>query len=279
MLDQFVTLSNGMKMPTLGLGVYKTVEPEEMLTSVRAAWDAGYQAIDTAQMYNNEQLVGDAVKQVGIPRGEIFLTSKINNCNHGYERARESVFESLKLLGTDYLDLMLIHWPGLGEAMRHETYRALEDLHKEGYLRAIGVSNFAQCHLESLLGVCSVRPVINQVERNTNINQAELIEYCRGENIQVEAWAPLIRGEFENPVVAGIAAKYGKTQAQVILRWDVQSELVVIVKSVHRERVFENAGIFDFTLSDEDMAALSALSTGKRSSPDPMVMNFGFPKE
>lgn len=257
-----VVLNNGVKMPVLGLGVYKTKEAAEMQTAVDSALDAGYRSFDTAQLYGNEDLLGQAVKNNGIARDEIFLTSKVHMSMMGYDRTIRSFDESLGKLRTDYLDLFLIHWPGQKKERLQDTWRALEYLYEERRVRAIGVCNCTPRHLGWILERCVTVPSVNQIERHPLLNRKELYEWCTAYGIQPEAWAPLIRGSFDLPELAGLAAKYGKTPAQIILRWDVQSGYVVIPKSVNRGRIFENADVFDFQLEEADMKLLDGLDTG-----------------
>ncbi|GAB7388767.1 aldo/keto reductase [Bacillaceae bacterium] len=267
------TLPNGVKMPWLGLGVYKAKEGEEVERAVRTALEAGYRSIDTAAFYENETGVGKAVRESGLPREEIFVTTKVWNDRQGYEPTLQAFEESRKKLGLDYIDLYLIHWPVKGKYK--DTWRALEKLYKDGWVRAIGVSNFQIHHLQDLLQACEIAPMVNQVEFHPRLTQKELLAFCKENRIQLEAWSPLMRGEIlTEPTVGEIAQKYGKTPAQIILRWDLQHGVVTIPKSVRAERIKENADIFDFALSPEDMEKIDALNQNKRIGPDPDNFDF-----
>ena len=258
-----ITLSNGIKMPMVGYGVYQ-VSPEECERCVSDALSVGYRSIDTAQSYFNEQQVGNAIAQSGIPREEIFLTTKVWVEHYSYEKTRNSVLESMKKLKTDYLDLVLLHQPF---SDYYGAYRALEDLYDEGKLRAIGVSNFYPDRLVDIAAFSRIKPMINQVEAHPFNQQQEARKWMDKYGVQMEAWAPFGEGRgglFQNPVIAEIARKHCKTTAQVILRWHIQRGVVVIPKSTHRERMVENLAIFDFALDAADMNSLSQLD--KRQS-------------
>lgn len=264
-----VTLANGVEMPWFGLGVYKVQEGEEVISSVKAALECGYIHIDTATLYQNEIGVGQAVRASGIPREQLFITSKVWNDDQGYESTLKAYETSLKNLQMDYLDLYLIHWPVRGKFK--DTWRAMEKLYKEGRVRAIGVSNFHVHHLKELLKEAEIKPMVNQIEYHPHLTQKEVHEFCKKEGIQLEAWSPLKRGTLlDEPTLVEIGQKYGKTAAQVILRWDLQNEVVTIPKSVKPHRIKENADIFDFRLSSEDMAKINALNKNERigSNPD-----------
>ncbi|WP_156289729.1 aldo/keto reductase [Oceanobacillus salinisoli] len=266
-LQDTVTLNNGVKMPGFGLGVYKA-ENSETVNAVKAALQHGYRLIDTASYYKNEEGVGQGIKESGIPREEIFVTSKVWNDQQGYENTLKAFDESLRKLDLDYLDLYLIHWPVTGKFK--DTYRALEKLYEDGKIRAIGVSNFQVYHLEDLLKDCEVKPIINQVEYHPHLTQSEVKAFCEQENIQMEAWSPLKKGRLlDVPVIVEIAEKYGKTPAQVILRWDVQNNVITIPKSVKEERIVQNADIFDFSLTEEEMKRIDDLNMDDRSGPNP----------
>lgn len=259
---EYTVLSNGVKMPVLGYGVYQ-VSKDECERCVREALDAGYRLVDTAQSYFNEEEVGRAVEASGIPREEIFLTSKVWLEHYGYEACRASVEESLRKLKTDYLDLMLLHQP-FGDA--YGAWRALEDLYEEGKLRAIGISNFYVDRMVEFASFNRIKPMVNQMETNPLCQQAELKEWADKYGIQLEAWAPFGEGRgglFENEVLRATGAKYGKTAAQVMLRWNIQRGVVVLPKSVRKERMEQNIDVFDFELSSEDMAAIASLDTAK----------------
>ena len=274
MTDHDILLNNGVAMPLLGLGVFRTSSQEEMNQAVQWAWEAGYRSFDTAQMYGNEDLLGCALQTLALPRRSFFLTSKVNLGNTGYQRTLSSFQESLDRRQTDYLDLFLIHWPGQKRQRLADTWRAMEELYAAGKVRAIGVSNCQPRHLDWLAEDGTVVPAVNQVERNPQMNNNDLLAFCRSRGIQVEAWAPLRRGDLGSPALLQLAEKYHRSPAQIILRWNVQSGVVVIPKSVHRERIVENAAIFDFTLAAQDMALLDSLHTGVRTGSDPEAHDY-----
>ena len=255
---EFVTLPNGVEMPILGYGVYQI--PQDICERcVLDALQAGYRALDTAQSYFNEEQVGNEIEKSGIPRKEIFLTTKVWIEHYGYEQAKGSVLESMRKLRTDYLDLVLLHQP-FGDY--YGAYRALEDLYEAGKLRAIGISNFYPDRMVDIASFARIRPMVNQVEVHPLHQQDEAKQWLDKYGIQMEAWAPFGEGRgglFTNPVLTQIGAKYGKTAAQVILRWHIQRGIAVIPKSTHVERMRENLDVFDFTLTPEDMAAVAAL--------------------
>lgn len=257
-----VTLSNGVEMPMIGYGVYQ-VDPAECERCVSDALKVGYRMIDTAQAYHNEEGVGAAIAKSGIPRGELFIVTKIWISNYGYEKAKASIDESLRRLRTDYIDLMLLHQPFCD---RYGAYRALEDAYREGKVRAIGVSNFYPDHLIDLAANVEIAPMVNQVETHVFNQQIKAQKYMKESGAQIMSWGPLAEGRnnfFTNPVLEGIGHKYGKSVAQVALRWLVQRGVIIIPKSVHVERMRQNLDILDFKLYDEDMAAIATLDTGK----------------
>jgi len=261
---EYITLNNGIKMPILGYGVYQ-VSKEECERCVSDALSVGYRAIDTAQSYFNEEQVGNAIAKSGVAREDIFLTTKVWIEHYGYEEAKKSVLRSMKKLQTDYLDLVLLHQPF---ADYYGAYRALEDLYDEGKLRAIGVSNFYPDRLVDIASFSRIKPMVNQVETHPFNQQIEAKKWMNKYGIQIEAWAPFGEGRgglFENPVLAEIAKKYQKTTAQIILRWHIQCNTVVIPKSTHKERMAENLQVFDFVLSENDMNTIAALDK-KQSS-------------
>ncbi|OQP06871.1 aldo/keto reductase [Geobacillus sp. 46C-IIa] len=272
-LQDCAVLHNGVQMPWVGLGVYKVKEGEEVKSAVRTALEIGYRHIDTAAFYENEEGVGQAIRESGIPREQVFVTTKVWNTDQGYETTLKAFDTSLKKLGFDYVDLYLVHWPVKGKYK--ETYKALEKLYKDGYVRAIGVSNFQIHHLQDVLADCEIKPMVNQVEYHPRLTQKELHAFCRENGIQLEAWSPLMRGEILNePTIVEIGKKYGKTPAQVVLRWDLQNGVVTIPKSVTPARIKENADLFDFSLTDEEMKRIDALNLNKRIGPDPDNFNF-----
>lgn len=271
-LTDYVTLQNGVKMPQLGLGVWKAQDGEEVERAVEAAIQTGYRSIDTAAIYKNEDGVGRALARCGVPREELFITTKVWNSDQGYESTLAAFDESMRKLGLDYLDLYLIHWPVAGKYK--ETWKALETLHRDGKVRAIGVSNFQVHHLQDLLADSEITPMVNQVEFHPLLTQTELRTYCREHKIQLEAWSPLMQGNLDHPVLTELAAAYGKSPAQIILRWDLQHGVVTIPKSVTPSRIAENADVFDFELKAEDMAKLDALNENRRFGPDPDNFDF-----
>jgi diketogulonate reductase-like aldo/keto reductase len=272
-LQDCTVLANGVKMPWFGLGVYKAEEGQEVINSVKTALRNGYRSIDTAAFYQNEEGVGQAIKESEIPREDLFITTKVWNSDQGYESTLAAFEKSLKKLGLDYLDLYLVHWPVKGKYK--ETWKALEKLYKDGRIRAIGVCNFNIHHLEDLIADAEIKPMVNQVEYHPRLTQTELRDFCRKNKIQLEAWAPLMRGQLiDNPTLIEIAEKYNKTVLQVILRWDIQNEVVTIPKSVKEERIIANANIFDFELTQDEMNKISSLNENHRTGPDPDNFDF-----
>jgi diketogulonate reductase-like aldo/keto reductase len=267
-IDTKVKLNNGVEMPIFGLGTYQSRSGKETREAVGYALEAGYRHIDTAAMYGNEEDVGEAVRKSGIPREEIFVTTKLWNTDHGYQKALAAFEESLNKLGLAYIDLYLIHWPV--EDSRKDSWRALEKLLEQGECRAIGVSNYMIHHLEELLDNSSTVPAVNQVEFSPYLYQKELVEFCRKHGIQFEAYSPLTKGhKLNDPQLAEIASKYSRTPAQILIRWALQKDAVVIPKSTHRERIVENADVFDFTISEEDMNLLDSFHQDLHTSWDP----------
>ncbi|MFB9275365.1 aldo/keto reductase [Cohnella cellulosilytica] len=276
-LQDSVTLNNGVRMPWFGLGVFKVQEGNEVIDSVKTAIKLGYRSIDTAAVYRNEEGVGQAIaeaaREYSVPREELFVTSKVWNSDQGYQSTLDAFDLSLKKLGLDYLDLYLIHWPVKGKYK--ETWKALEHIYKSGKVRAIGVSNFLAHHLEDLLTEAEVVPAVDQIELHPYLTRVETREFARSQGIQIEAWSPLAQGlVLKDPVVEGLAAKYGKTAAQVVLRWNLQSGIVTIPKSIQPARIAANAELFDFELSREDVAAIDALNRNQRVGSDPDNFNF-----
>ncbi len=273
-LADSTTLHNGVNMPWLGLGVYKAAAGREVEQAVLSALHHGYRSIDTAKLYANEESVGKALQESGVPREEIFVTTKVWNSEQGYASTLQAFEESRAKLDLEYLDLYLIHWPVKGKYK--DTWRALEKLYHDGKVRAIGVSNFQVHHLEDLLQTAEIMPMVNQVEFHPRLTQVQLRDYCTQKGIQLEAWSPLMRGKelLDHPTVLGIANHHQKTSAQVLIRWDLQHHVVTIPKSVHDHRIKENAEIFDFTLTNGEMAQLDQLNTDQRVGPDPDNFNF-----
>ncbi|WEG14824.1 aldo/keto reductase [Pullulanibacillus sp. KACC 23026] len=273
-LQSTTTLHNGVKMPWLGLGVFKVEDGTEVVNSVKAAIEAGYRSIDTAAIYGNEAGVGQAIAEANVPREDLFITTKLWNSNQGYDEALAAFDESLEKLGIDYLDLYLIHWPVPAQGKFVDSWKALEKLYKDGRVRAIGVSNFKEHYLQQLIDQCEIVPMVNQVEYHPRFNQAELHDFCKKHQIQLEAWSPLMQGGLlDNPTLIEIGKKYGKSPAQVILRWDLQTEVVTIPKSIKPHRIIENADVFDFELSEEDMANIASLNQNARQFADPDDFN------
>ena len=261
---EYVTLANGVKMPILGYGVYQ-VTKDECKRCVLDALKAGYRSIDTAQSYFNEEEVGQAIKESGIAREEIFLTTKVWLSNFGYEACKASVEESLRKLQTNYIDLVLLHQP-YGDT--YGAWRALEEFYEAGNIKAIGISNFYADRMVEFANFNRIKPMVNQVEVQIFNQRNDIMDFAKKYDIAVEAWAPFgegIKGTFDNEVIKGIGAKYGKTTAQVMLRWHIQRGIIVIPKSTHYERMVENFNVFDFTLSDEDMEKIAALDTNTSS--------------
>ncbi len=267
------TLHNGVQMPYFGLGVYLSEDGKEVANAVNWALQEGYRHIDTASIYNNEAGVGEGIRQSGIDRQDVFVVSKVWNSDQGYESTLKAYEDSLNRLKLDYLDLYLVHWPVDGKFK--ETWRAMEYLYREKRVRAIGVSNFMQHHLEDLLTDAETVPMVNQMEFHPYLVQQDLIDFCNKNTIQYEAWSPLMQGHvFEMEIMKEMARKYNKTIAQIVLRWDLQKGVVTIPKSSKKERIIANADIFDFELAPEDVKKLDELDRGKRFGPDPNNFDF-----
>lgn len=273
---EYVTLNNGVKMPKLGYGVYQ-IDPAEAERCVLDAISVGYRSIDTAQAYSNEEGVGNAIVKCGVPRDELFITTKVWISNAGYEKAKTSIEESLRKLKTDYIDLLLIHQP-FGDY--YGTYRAMEEAYKAGKVKAIGVSNFYPDRFIDIHHFAEIKPAINQVETHVFQQQKTAKEYLKKCGAQIESWGPFAEGKndyFNNPVLKEIGAKHGKSAAQVALRFLMQSDVVVIPKSTHKERMEENFNVFDFTLTAEEMSAIEALDGGESlffSHYDPEIVEW-----
>ncbi|MCQ2602479.1 MAG: aldo/keto reductase, partial [Clostridia bacterium] len=260
-LTDTFTLSNGIEIPCVGYGTYKTPDGEVCSNGVRCALENGYRHIDTAELYANETGVGIGIKQSGVDRKDIFVSTKVWNTNQGYDTTIEAFYRSLEKLQFDYLDLYLIHWPIAFDFKAEypkqflETWRAMEDLYKKGVVRAIGVCNCLKSHLNTLLCNCEIKPMVNQIEYHMGYMQEEAVEFSKENGLLVEAWAPLCKAKVlgQEPLKS-IAGKYGKTEAQVMVRWCLQHGTLPLPKSVHDDRIIENAQVFDFNISDEDMA-------------------------
>jgi len=269
-----IVLNNGVRMPQLGFGVWKI--PDDQVSQVlEKAFEIGYRSVDTARIYKNEEGVGRAVAESGIPREELFITTKVWNSDQGYENTLKAFEASLQRLGLDYVDLYLIHWPTPKYDQYVETYKALEKLYKDGRVRAIGVSNFDIDHLERILNECEVVPAVNQVECHPYLQQKELKAFCKKHGIAVEAYSPLMNGKdaLQDEVILKIAKKYGKTPAQVILRWHLQEGVIAIPRTVTPSRMEENFRVFDFELSEEDMKEIAALDRNVRVNAVPSEFN------
>jgi diketogulonate reductase-like aldo/keto reductase len=272
-LKGFTILSNGLKMPYLGLGVYQVNDGKEVINSVNFALEAGYRHIDTASLYGNESGVGKAVKESSIPRSEIFVTSKVWNNDQGYDSTLRAFDKSLRLLGFDYLDLYLVHWPVRGKFK--DTWKALEKLYNEKSVKAIGISNFLIHQLEDLLTSAEIKPMVNQVEFHPYLVQQPLIDFCVKNNIQFESWSPLMQGNITKvDLLNNLAEIYQKTTAQVVLRWNLQKGVVTIPKSVHKDRIISNSQLFDFELSEADIKEIDGLDKSYRFGADPNTFNF-----
>lgn len=267
-------LVNGVKIPEIGLGVYKMNPGREMNEAVKNAYQCGYRLFDTAQMYRNEDALGVALKENQIPREEIFLTSKVDNCNQGYDNTIASFHETLKKLQTEYLDAFLIHWPGQQAERTLSTWKALEQLYKEGYIRSIGVSNFEICQLELLLESCEIQPMLNQIEHTPFLHDEKLNTFCKEKHIQIEAWGPLLRGKMEDERIQKISTRYEKSPAQILLRWNIQQGIVPIPKTKNLSRLQENISVFDFQIEPEDMEKLNSMNENHRTSYDPLQFDF-----
>ncbi|MFE4330419.1 aldo/keto reductase [Streptomyces sp. NPDC056831] len=271
-----ITLNNGVEMPQLGFGVWQ-VPDDEAAKAVATAIESGYRSIDTAAIYENEEGTGRAVAASGVAREELFVTTKLWNAEQGYDSTLRAFDTSLDKLGLDYVDLYLIHWPVPAKDAYIDTYKAFEKIYSEGRAKAIGVSNFLPEHLERLLGETSVVPVINQIELHPQLQQAESRALHAKHGIATEAWSPLGQGKglLDVPTVVAIAQKHGRTPAQVVLRWHIQTGNVVIPKSVTPSRIVENLDVFGFELDADDLAAFAALDEGKRLGPNPGEFNLG----
>ncbi|HWM36758.1 MAG TPA: aldo/keto reductase [Streptomyces sp.] len=268
-----VTLNNGVRIPQLGFGVFQ-IPDEETAAAVSTALEAGYRSIDTAAVYGNERGVGRALASSGIPRDELFVTTKLWNDDQGHDETLRAFDASLEKLGLDHVDLYLIHWPLPARDRYLDTWRALEKLHADGRAKAVGVSNFQPAHLSRLMENSDIVPAVNQIELHPQLQQSELRALHAKQGIATEAWSPLAQGAvLQDPAITAIAEAHGKAPAQVILRWHLQLGNVVIPKSVTPERIRQNLDVFDFTLSDEDVAAITALDDGTRTGPDPDTLN------
>ncbi|SER79103.1 aldo/keto reductase [Salisediminibacterium halotolerans] len=269
-----VTLNNQLKMPQLGFGVWQVPE-EEAAPAVKKALETGYRSIDTAMIYRNERGVGQAIAESGIPREELFITTKVWNADQGYDNTLQAMEDSLERLGLDYVDLYLIHWPTPEYDDYVDTYKAMEKLYQDGKTKAIGVCNFDIDHIQRLLDECTVTPAVNQVECHPYLQQTELKQFLDQHNIYLEAWSPLMQGKevLQNETIQTIAKAHNKTPAQVIIRWHLERNSIVIPKSVTPKRIEENFDVFDFSLSESEIAEINQLDNGERQGPEPKEMN------
>ena len=278
---QNYTLANGVQIPAVGLGTWQTPDDETGYQAVLSALKLGYRHIDTAQGYRNEDIVGRAVRDSGISREEVFITSKLDNPNHGYDNTMRSFEETLQRLGTDYVDLFLIHWPNplqyrsTWQLTNSETWNAFEELYHAGKIRAIGISNFRQHHIDELLKTAEITPMVNQIRLCPGDTQDELVKYCRERNILLEAYSPLGTGQiFKVSEMQVLAEKYHKSIAQVCIRWSLQNGFLPLPKSVTAERISENIDVFGFELSDEDVGLIASLTGCVGLSKDPDTTNW-----
>ena len=267
-INSKLKLNNGVEIPILGLGTYLADQGHQAVQAIEFALEAGYRHFDTAAFYFNEESVGKAIRESHYDRKEIFVTTKVWNSDHGYAKTLKAFDLSMKKLDIEYVDLYLVHWPV--ENLRNETWRALEKLYDEGLCRAIGVSNYTIQHLDELLEDCTIEPAVNQVEYHPFLYQKKLRDYCRSKNIALESYSPLTKGQRINDKhLTEIAKKYNKSNAQILIRWNIEQEVVVIPKSSNKERIIENSKVFDFTIKPEDMEKLNALNEGYRCTWDP----------
>lgn len=267
------TLNNGVQMPYLGLGVYKADDGQQVIDSINWALDAGYRHIDTASFYGNESGVGKAVRESAIERSDIFVTTKVWNADQGYDTTLQAFDVSIKNMQLDYIDLYLVHWPVKGKFK--ETWRAFEEIYKSGKVKAIGVSNFLQFQLEDLMESANVVPAVNQMEFHPYLVQQSLIDFCKTNGIQYQSWSPLmVGGVMDIDLLKKLGAKYEKSPAQIVIRWNLQKGVIVIPKSVHHDRIIANANVFDFQLSNKEIKAIDALDKNERIGPDPANFDF-----
>lgn len=261
-------LNNGIKIPQLGFGTWMIKEEKECIQSVKAALDAGYRHFDTAQIYGNESFVGSALKTGGVSRGELFITTKIWNENQFWDDLIPSFEDSLTNLQTDYVDLLLLHFPVT--ELRRPAWRRMEDLYKQGKVKSIGVSNYTIKHLKELLAECKVKPAVNQVELHIFLQQPELVQFCKENQIVLEAYSPLAHGyRMDNEVIASIAEKHNKSYTQIMIRWCIEQGFIVLPKSVHADRIKENVDVFEFELDEDDKKRIETLNEDLRTCWDP----------
>ena len=270
-----ITLNNSVEMPMLGLGVFQMTEGQEVESAVSAALELGYRSIDTAAGYRNESGVGRAFKASGLKREEVFITTKLFNTDQGYDTTLKAFDKSMNELGLDYLDLYLIHWPIPMHGLYVDTWRAFGKLYEEKRIRAIGVSNFEPIHLEELFKNSPIKPAVNQIEFHPYLTQKPLLAFCKENGIAVEAWSPLMQGGevLGLDLIQNLAKKYGKSPAQIVLRWDIEHGVITIPKSVHANRIKENMDIFDFALTADEVAQIDTLNKDFRTGPDPYTFS------
>lgn len=267
-------LNNGLEIPVIGLGIYKMLDLSETSTAIETACKVGYRLLDTAQMYKNEHLLGESLKDIGINRQNLFIISKVDNPNQGYDRTISSFYESLDKIKTTYLDSFLVHWPGQDKKRMIDTWAAMEHLYENGLVKSIGVCNFEKNQLEFLLRNCKIKPMINQIEHNPYNHNVELINYCQENDIRIMAWGPLLRGNLNDELIQDMSKKYEKSPAQLLLRWNVQQGIIPIPKSKNANRQLENISIFDFMIDEDDMLILNSMDKGLRTSHDPLTFDF-----
>lgn len=269
-LSDCVTLNNGVKMPWMGLGVFKIEDGQKVINVVKYAIEAGYKAIDTAAIYGNEKGVGIGLKQCSVSREDLFITSKLWNTFQGYDSTLEAFEVTMSDLQLEYLDLYLIHWPLPNNKKYIATWKAMERLYKEGRIRAIGVSNFEPEWIQNIIDECEIVPMVNQVECHPYFQQTEMQKFCKQNGIQMQAWGPLAQGEiFKDVKLIKLAEKYGKSVAQFVIRWELQRKILSIPKSSNKDRIISNADVFDFEISDQDMEIMKSFDINKRQGPDP----------
>ncbi len=281
MLANNVILNNGYEIPSIGFGTWKTPDGEVAIASVKKAVECGYTHIDTAACYKNEKSVGAAIKECGVPREKLFVTSKLWNTERGYEKTKAAFYKTLDDLGLDYLDLYLIHWPANAVQFENwaeinaETWKAFEELYLEGKIKAIGLSNFMVCHLEELMKTAKIKPMVNQIEYHPGYMQTQVVEYCKNNGILVEAWSPIGSGRLlENPLLVEIAQKYGRSVAQICIRWCLQNDTLPLPKSVTPSRIEENLKVFDFEISECDMKKINSMELCGWSGHNPETVTF-----
>ena len=272
--QSWIVLNNGVKMPQFGLGVWQTENGQQVIDAVKAAVKAGYRAIDTAAAYENEDGVGQGIRECGLDRNELFITSKLWNSDQGYDNTLRAFDKTMERLGLDVLDLYLIHWPCPNDGLFVETWKAFETLYKQGRVRAIGLSNFTKENIQTLLDSCEIKPMVNQIECHPYLTQVEMQSFLFQNQIAMTAWSPLAHGEvFGDQTLQKIADKYGKNIAQVVIRWELQRGIITIPKSINPKRIEENIQVFDFILSAEDMIEIDMLNKNHRTGPDPLTFH------